>query len=1227
MNTNALKTFAQQARVKLIKQVAEKLRFVLSQADSTLLDQSDAINKLKKEIAESSEAQVIEKVAYTWFNRFVALRFMDANEYQPLGVGVISPKEGFTLPEILSEAQQGDIHEDLEVDRESVNTVLLTDQNKAFKLLLIGACNHLHSIFPFLFEKINDYTDLLLPDDLTSEYSIIHDIREGMPLEDCQEVEIIGWLYQFYISEKKDEVFAKKGKVEADEIPAATQLFTPRWIVEYMVQNTLGKLWLQNKPQSNLKESMPYYIDSPSAQSTDFLKVESVEDLTLLDQACGSGHILVYAFDVLAKIYEEEGYSTSEIPKLILEKNLYGFEIDERASQLSGFALMMKAREYFRRVFRKGAKPNILRYEDIQLTVEQLEEVTASLSLTKEVSNDLKLMLQATNLGSLIQPESSREMRTEALAKIEKEIQTGTIYTAQFQQLVKGLKQLQLLGEKYHCIVDNPPYMGGGNMNKPLADFVKKKYPDSKSDLMTVFMEAGLNAIKKGGIVGMINLPSWLFLSSFEKLRSKLVKTKHIDSLLHMGRGIFGVDWGSVAFIISDNNSDSNGTYFRLHKRNFQHLYPKDIRNIFLKAKEDNSVKINYDKYREDSGTNSLEKLIDNEGGQQVFYTANQKDFEKIPGSPIGYWLSENHFTSFENFNSLNSNYEVKSGIMTGGDVQFLRNFWEVKNNTCGKGLMSSDQMGDYYWYPISKGGDFRKWYGNISHVIDLHNNAENINKYAKNYRLRESKYYFKPYMTWSRISSSKISFRFNTNGVLFSDAGPGVFSDDLKLVGFLNSKVSSDLLNIINPTLNYQTSDVENLPLSFSNSNKINDMSEDLIERSRKEWNSRETSWDFLQNELVRGMREEGRGKILEEAYHNYCTHWSEQFIQLHKNEEELNKQFIEIYGLQEELTPDVELKDITILRDELDQKALAKLSEEFSSGWRLFEGRGMSEEGSASSTWALESENPYAELQLPFNKEAIVKQFISYAVGCMFGRYSLDKEGLILANQGETLEDYEAKIEGTPSIRIDHDNIIPVLDDEWFEDDIVTQFEKFLQASFGTENFAENLRFIEEALGKKLRKYFLADFYKDHIKRYKKRPIYWQFSSPKGSFNALIYMHRYHQDTLNIMLNNYIRQFQEKLQGRIEVLKDIEVRGTASEQNKATKEREKIQKNLLEVQDYEREMFHFATSRINIDLDDGVLVNYNRFGKVIKDVAGLNDAKTKKKVKGFDWCDVENI
>ena len=1178
MNTNRLKRFAQEARQKLMQQVAAKLDYVLSADTAELREKGEQLKSLKDELSRSSKAQLVEKVAYTWFNRFIALRFMDVNGYQPLDIKVVSPKDGYTSPELLDEAKRGNIPAELGVDTQHVYGLLdgrvpgSSPQNEAYKELLIAACNHLHSVLPFLFERINDYTELLLPDDLTSEFSIVQDVREGMYAEDCRQVEIIGWLYQFYISEKKDKVFASKAKVKKEDIPAATQLFTPRWIVEYMVQNTVGKLWLQNRPNSRLREHMPYFIESASLKSDDYLEINSPEEITLLDQACGSGHILVYGFELLAKIYEEEGYSSSEIPKLIIQHNLYGFEIDERAAQLAAMALMMKARSYQRRFFKKGEvpQPHILCFQDLKLDGKQTAAVLAGIGTkpSEELLHDLKDMRQVTNLGSLIVPHSGLPEIKNVLRKLETQLIKADIF-AQYDllQLKRAMEQLCLLGQKYTCIVDNPPYMGG-NMNAPLADFVKRNYPDSKADLMACFMERGLGMLKEKGFLGMVNQQSWMFLGSYDVLRSKIIDKYFIDTLLQIGYNSFPELNSKVVqattFVLQNNPSLGRlGIYFNLN----------DV---------------------EQSANKRL--VFERKLKARTFYRTDQTSLKEIPGSPIAYWLKQNFIDIFKKNKSLGELTNPRKGLVTGNNEIFTRKWFEITDSlfcTIPLNRIEAKNSG-FRWFIYNKGGDFRRWYGNYETVVNWERDGELMRgmmhpsgsrPISSNYNLD---FIFKNNVSWSAVSSRSFSARYSEEGTICDAGGSACYPNKnnyLNILGFLNSKVAQYILTVFNPTLNVQAGNIANLPfLSINENDRIGN----LITISKNEWDTRETSWSFSESEFLHLQRQNSTTKIcveLEEIYDLYRQYWRNKFFQIHKNEEELNRRFIEIYGLQEELTPDVPLEDITILKEEAS------------------------------------IENG----QLVFHADEVMAQFVSYAVGCMLGRYSLDKPGLILVNQGETLQDYLQKVGKSRqeiSFLPDADNIIPILDDEWFEDDIVGRFHKFLKVTFGEANFAKNQAFVEECLGKDMRKYFAKDFYDDHIKRYKKRPIYWMFSSPQGTFNVLIYMHRYTPDTVNNILNKYLREYQEKLRAHREHLNQVEISGSASEKSKAIKEKERIDKVLLELQEYEREILYpLATERIAIDLDDGVLVNYNRFGKAVKEVKGLNDAKTRKKVEGFDW------
>lgn len=1170
MNTAQLKRFAQEARKKLITLVGGKLEAVLTQDSGALRAKAEIITKLTDQISEVGKDALINKVAYTWFNRLVALRFMDANDFQPLGISILSPaKDTVTSsPQILSDIHSGIFPADLKLDKDYVNGVLngttasANPDNDIFREVLISVCNDLNRIFPFLFERIDDYSELLLPDDLTSSFSIIVDVVNGMSIEDCAEVEIIGWLYQFYISEKKDEVFASKSKVKKEDIPAATQLFTPRWIVEYMVQNTVGKLWLQNHPQSGIKKLMPYYIESPERNADDFLKISSVEEIKLLDQACGSGHILVYGFELLAKIYEEQGYSASEIPVKIIENNLYGLEIDERAAQLAAFAITMKARQFYRRFYRNSVVPHIICYEDSKLNAEEIESIISRYRITNKdaFKYDLKLLEQATNLGSLIQPKTDAAALENIKKQLTEEGESSDLFWQQTQEkLIKVIQQLTALSQKYHCVVDNPPYMGGGNMNPALGDFVKINFPKSKADLMACFMEAGIAALHPKGFLGMINQHSWMFLSSYEDLRKHLIDSIHFDTLLHLGPRTFPEIGGEVvqnaAFTFTNKETNTNGTYIRL----------VDFGSSDLKKEK------------------TLQALQNFEC--DYFFTANQKDFEKIPGNNIAYWLSETFIKTLEKSPTLYEVANTAKGIDTGENEFFLRGWFEINN-------FSENN----HWVLYNKGGEYRKWFGNNELVLRWQNGKfleERKNWKRKKPTLRNRNLWFQDSFSWSTVSSSNFSARFSENA-MFDNGGSSLFADEENLFAFgafINSSVALKCLEFLSPTLNFQPGSIGQLPISIdlkkdTINNNIRSITESNISVSKQEWNSRELSWNFIQNELVRL-----RSVELRSAINSYKDFWALQFRKLHQNEEELNRQFIDIYGLQDELTPDVPLEDVTILKEES----------------KIVDG------------------------QLVFKEEELIAQLLSYAVGCIFGRYSLDKEGLILANQGETLQDYLDKVSKSEVELMfvpDEDNVVPVLDEEWFDDDIVNRVKIFIRAVWGDASYQDNIQYIETVLGKDLRKYLTKDFYKDHIKRYKKRPIYWMFTSPKGHFNVMIYMHRYTPDTLNFILNSYLRPYMEKIGNDIKRQEDIIITGSAVEQGKARKRQDLLKDVLKDCETYEYDiLYSLAGERIAIDLDDGVLVNYNKFGNAIASVPGLNDAKTKKKVKEFDWIDNSTI
>lgn len=1133
MNTNILKKFAQQTRIKLMEQISSKLEYVLQTDSPELREKSEQVNKLKEILSKSTKQEIVERVSYTWFNRLMALRFMDVNDYQPIGTKVVTPNDGYTLPEILDEAKRGHISDDLNLNRQNIFDILdgkipsNDSQNEAYKALLIASCNHLSSVFPFLFERINDYTELLLPDDLTSELSIIQDVRDGMSAEDCQEVEIIGWLYQFYISEKNDELISSKKVYKKEELAPASQLFTPKWIVQYMVDNTLGQVWSEINPDTKITSELEFYIKPDYLDQLPKRKKKSIEEVKFFEPCTGSGHILSYAFDVFYRIYEEEGYNPTEIPELIITKNLFGVDIDERASQLASFVLLMKGRQKSRRFLRnvqtKKLQTNITYYQDFEFD-NKFKNATALGSLIKIDENDLKNFV----------------------------VEKGSI----FQERQEEVKKLyDLLGRRYDVVVTNPPYISSSRMEGSLKKYVEENYLETKSDLFATFILRCLELCNEEGLTGYMTPFVWMFISSYEKLREVIIEKHFINNLIQLEySGFDGATVPICTFTLRKSHlGKGKGTYIRL----------SDFKGSRLQAPK------------------TLEAI--NDENCKYLFLVNQKDFEKIPGFPIGYWLNKNWLNIFKSKNL--KDLVISDGQnITGDNDRYLRMFWEISAN---QNNPTSD------WPSIAKGGSFRRWAGNVIEVISWSQKSRSEYKENRVARIQSEKLWFRSGITWNLITSTGTGFRLLQSNELFNKAAPTILfnkSDEKYLhiiLGFLNTKITSEILKLLNPTLNTNIKEVLQLPCPTLDYEEIDKIVIDCVLVSSGEWNSKELSNKFQQNELLRLRTYDG---IWETVAH-YKSFWHIQFSKLHQNEEELNRQFIEIYGLQDELTPTVPLEDITILKEET-----------------------VIQNG-----------------ELVFKEDEILKQFVSYAVGCMFGRYSLDHEGLILANQGETLEDYLKRV-GREKDQLtfvpDADNIIPVLDDEWFEDDIVNRFYAFLKVSFGAQNFDKNLAFVEESLGKDIRKYFIKDFYDDHIKRYKKRPIYWMFSSPKGSFNVLIYMHRYTPDTLNKILNGYLIQYREKLNTKIENLDHVIVTGSSAEQTKAQKEKDRLKLVIMELVDYEREILRpIAIDRIPLDLDDGVLVNYNKFGKAIKDVAGLNDAKTKKKVRGFDWINTVEI
>ncbi|MBO6774807.1 MAG: BREX-1 system adenine-specific DNA-methyltransferase PglX [Marinibacterium sp.] len=1156
MDTNALKKFAQAARNLLIDQVRSKLDLVLDPASPARREHPQAMKELDAAIARDGRAQVIEQVAYTWFNRFTALRFMDVNGYT--AVGVVSPAEGQTRPEILAEAMAGNLPEGAPGSIAALldgRTPSSDPQGEAYRQLLVHACNQWHAPMPFLFEELDDYTELLMPEDLLSQTSILAELRKVMTIEACQDVEIIGWLYQFYISEKKDLVFAglkKNQKITAENIPAATQLFTPHWIVRYLVENSLGRLWLLNRPQSRLAERMDYYI-APEEPETDFLAVARPEDIRICDPAAGSGHMLTYAFDLLYAIYEEEGYDATEIPALILTHNLTGVEIDDRAGALAAFALMMKAASRLgrRRFLRMEAKPDICVLQNVSFTGAEMQDVAAVVGqdlFTDELRETLGQFEQAKNFGSLIVPELRDPAET--LRVVEARDFGGDLLLKEVQErVIAVLRMAEALSPKYHVVVANPPYMGSKGMNGKLADFIKGTYPLACADLMTCFMEKADSMTLHNGYWSMINLPSWMFIQSFAKLRQRLLGEVQFLSLIHLGRGVFGADFGAVAFSMRKPKRKEvapiwKGIYRRLFEKSSIVRDAEEIERLFFDA--------NYGHFE-----------------------VEQSRFQSIPDAPISYWAPEAVFECFRG-DEVSDYLDVCAGLTTGDTERFLRQWHEVETSKFSKGL---DRVPDTSTFiPYDKGGSFRKWYGNNEYSLWYCEPAFSEMKAKKGHRPDGLERFFRPSITWSKITISSFSARYSPESNGFDATSSSAFGskeDIEKVILLLNSALGNYILNLLNSTMVYLPRDIKHFPISNAVWQSQFDFSKKfgaLVGMTKSDWDAYETSWDFTTLPL---LSPDHRADTLEATYTCLRAHWQGMTDEMQRLEEENNRIFVDAYGLQDELTPEVPIEEITLTCN-------------------------------PAYRYGVKGSEDDRETRLRADTMA---EFLSYAVGCMFGRYSLDAPGLILANQGERLEDYLAGIP-KPSFMPDEDNVIPVLDGDWFPDDITERFRLFLRVTFGEAHFRENLRYVEEALGKDIRKYFTKDFYSDHVKRYKKRPIYWMFSSPKGTFNALIYMHRYRPDTVSVLLNDYLREFISKLEGergRLEKLSD-DPSASQGQRTKALKDMAVIAKQIDELNEWERDVvFPLAQAKIEIDLDDGVKANYPKFGEALKKIPGL--------------------
>lgn len=1172
MDKGKLKNFAAEARRRLISHISARIAFVLTNDTAEFIEKAALKEKLRTAWEKAPDRdEFIERHAYTLFNRLIALRFMDVRGYN--FVPVVTPRVAGGDPGILADARTGIFQEGLPVDRQKISD-LLTGKipvhnpfNESYKLLFVAACGWYNKQLPFMFEPLNSYTELLLPDDLLSTNSIINFVNQNLGPEECENVEVIGWLYQFYIAEKKDRVYADTKNAanrKKDEIAAITQLFTPAWIVKYLVENSLGKLWMLNNAKSHLIDSMKYYVPT-ELKKENGPQINSPEEIKILDPAEGSGHMLVYVFELLMKIYEEVGYFKKDIPALILKNNITGLEIDNRAAALASFALMMKAMEYDRSVLTKGVFPKIYSFGD-EKVIKDWDIEGARLTEKDRINAEYlsAFFKDADILGSLIDPKFAGktvqvEMFTDLSKKEEMEKyfdEETTVISSVPEKLSYSAALYGVLANKYHVVVTNPPYLPG-NANPVVKKYLEKHYPDSKSDLFAAFIERCLSFNGQNCFTAMITQHAWMFLSSFEKLREKLVKDEFIDSLVHLGARAFEEIGGEVvqttAFIMVTQE-------------------PAEGRGVFLRLVDYKDAELKEIKFLEGNDR----------------FLATQYNFSKIPGSPIAYWVSERVRNTYITGYTLSRIAIPKSGQNTGDNNRFLRIWNEISFNKIHfKAKMLEDTIGRREkWYPYNKGGEFKKWFGNREYVINWANDGEEVKNYAvvRNNGKHWSRYIqnldsmLREGITWSFISSSNFAARYTEEGFLFDIAGSSLFPPNDKLpvvLCLLNSKLAMLYLSIVNPTMNFQPGNVGSIPfieLSESTKTLIKKGFNLAISISRLDWDNRETSWDFKTPPMLLDYdtettnpengppsRKPGVDLLISQQYEAYKTFWTEKFFQLHRNEEELNRIFIEIYGLQEELTPDVELKDVTILQPE----------------------KIITPEGG-----------------LEFKTSEVVRQFISWSVGCMFGRYSPDKPGLILANQGETLNDFLDRVP-EPTFLPDEDNIIPVLDDEYFSDDIVARFKKFIETIYGRQHFTQNIRFIEESLGMDIRKYFVKEFHKDHMQRYKKRPIYWLVTSPGGSFNALIYMHRYNNQTMSKIFNDYLKEFRSKIASRMKDIQDGIYTG-----NNPVREEERLRKQLKDVEDFILTMTPFAMNPVDIDLDDGVKVNIAKFAGVVRGI-----------------------
>lgn len=1158
MDKNAIKKYAVWARRELISRVSQKaLQYGISENEYADKNAESVNGKLLTaeekhqraalidQINKNGYQQVMEEVAYTWFNRFCALRFMEVNGYLPTHVRVFSDEENNFKPQILAEAINLNLP-GLKLDKvyELKND---SKEEELFKYLLIVQCNALSSILPGMFQKISDYTELLFPDNLLRQGSVVEQLVTSIPEEDWKDaVQILGWLYQFYNIEPKEKVFAnlkKNIKINKDTIPAATQLFTPDWIVRYMVENSLGRLWMEGHPDSAIKKNWKYYIEEAEQTAEVQAKLDSIhaeyakidpQNIKCIDPCMGSGHILVYVFDVLIQIYGDFGYSSRDAVQYIVRNNIYGIDIDERAAQLAYFAVMMKARQYDRRFFERGIQPQVLAIQESNnLSKETFDYIVGKdENLRTELQKVVDVFKDAKEYGSILEmPDIDYELLYNRFDVIFDDM--SLFQNEALDKYLPLVRQADMLRHKYEIVVTNPPYMGSGGMNSLLSGYIKEHYPYSKSDLFAVFMEKGSILTKKGYYLSMVTPETWIYISSFIELRKSIINKQCVSSLCDFGLKAFDNGFGTAAWC-----------FINIKIPNYKATYIALTNYLTGEAKQDQLTnKSNY-------LYNSLENFV------------------SLPNITFAYWCSDAMHKIFANTKQLKEYYLFENGVKTGDDDSFLRLWHEISFDRCSLRI-DADSLKDNkkVWFKANKGGGYYKWYGAYYYVLKIGQDGYFIkSKVNKDiYRLRNKDNYSKSGICWPHIGTNNFSAKVLPCQVM-SSTEPTIYPNngiDFYLLGFLNSKVFNYMINMINPTVSYPMDSVANS--HFINTDlyqqEVSEYAENNVFNSKKDWDSFETSWDFKKHPLLfwsespqRISQEERNGYImsvnLADVYKRWERDCENRFNTLKANEEELNRIFIEIYGLQDELTPEVEDKDVTVRKADLTRE---------------------------------------------------IKSLISYAVGCMFGRYSLDLEGLAYAGGEWDSSKYSTYIP-------DADNIIPIFDDEYFSDDIVGRFVKFVEVVYGKDTLEENLKFIADALGGKglprdvIRDYFLNGFYADHLKVYQKRPIYWLFDSgKKNGFKALIYMHRYQPDTLARMRTDYVHEQQARYRTAIEGCNQSLLTANSSDRVKLSKKLQALTAQADEISKFEEKVHHLADMMISIDLDDGVKHNYEIFKDVL--------------------------